>query len=101
MESRLVLIPEPDLVLNPFLVLRNQTQFWITETGTKTSGSNTFTFIFVRPLSDHIKPKRLDLNSKTLIYSKHGIFVTFKNNRNGYWDFYHGLNMGAGLPKVG
>ncbi len=29
---------EPDLVFNPFLVLRNQTQFWITETGTKTNG---------------------------------------------------------------
>lgn len=24
----------------------------------------------------------------------------FTNNLNGLWDFCHGTNMGAGLPKV-
>ncbi len=38
----------------------------------------------------------LDLNSETLKFqSKHGIFVQFRNNLNGFWDFYHGTNVGA------
>jgi hypothetical protein len=30
----------------------------------------------------------------------HGIFVIFRNNLNGFGDFYNGTNMGAGSPKV-
>jgi hypothetical protein len=26
-----------------------------------------------------------------------GVFVIFGNNLNGFWDFYHGTNVGAGL----
>jgi hypothetical protein len=29
-----------------------------------------------------------------------GRFVIFRNNLNGFWDFYHGINMVAGSPKA-
>jgi hypothetical protein len=38
----------------------------------------------------------LDLNSDTLILSEYGIFVILRNYLNGFWDFYHGTNVGAG-----
>jgi hypothetical protein len=47
-----------------------------------------------------LSPKNARLNSKTLIYSKHVIFVIFVNNLNGFWDFYHDINLGVGLPKA-
>ncbi len=47
-----------------------------------------------------LSPKTLDLNSKTQIQYKHGIFVICRNNLNGFWDFYHSTNMSAGSPKV-
>jgi hypothetical protein len=44
-------------------------------------------------------PKK-DLNSEALILSKPWMFVMFRNELNGLWDFYHGTNMGAGSPKA-
>jgi hypothetical protein len=41
----------------------------------------------------------LDLNSVMLIRSKHAIFLIFRNDLNGIWDFYHGTNRGTGSPK--
>jgi hypothetical protein len=38
----------------------------------------------------------LNLNSDTLIWSKQRTFVIFRNNLNGFWDFYHGV----GSPKA-
>jgi hypothetical protein len=29
-----------------------------------------------------------------------GIFLIFRNNLNGLWDFYHGTKVGAGSLKV-
>jgi hypothetical protein len=43
--------------------------------------------------------KMLDFNSKTLIYFKHGIVVIFRNNLNGFWDFYYGLGWTSN-PRV-
>jgi hypothetical protein len=36
----------------------------------------------------------------TLILSKHETFVIDRNNLNGFWDLYHGPDVGADAPKV-
>jgi len=33
-------------------------------------------------------------------HCNYGIFVTFRNNLNRFWDFYNGTNMGAGSLKA-
>jgi hypothetical protein len=47
-----------------------------------------------------IHPKNAKLNSKTLIWSKHWICAIIENNLNGFWDFYHDINLGVGSPKA-
>jgi hypothetical protein len=44
----------------------------------------------------------LDSHSDTLICSrvKHGIIIIFGNIFNGFLNFYHVTNLGAGSPKV-
>ncbi len=55
----------------------------------------------VRPLSGHIKAQQMSsLDSETLIYVKHGIFVIFRSNLNGFWCLCHGIGVGASLLKV-
>jgi hypothetical protein len=39
----------------------------------------------------------LDLNSETLTLLMHGIIVIFRIKLNGFWDFYHGTNVGLGF----
>ncbi len=38
--------------------------------------------------------------AETLIQSLPGMFVIFRNNLNGFLDFYHGTNVDAGEPKA-
>jgi len=45
-------------------------------------------------------PKMLDLDSETLIYSKHGIFIIFISNFKEFGVFCHGTSVGAASPKV-
>lgn len=40
------------------------------------------------------------LDSETLIYVKHGIFVIFRSNLNGFSCLCHGIGVGASLPEV-
>jgi hypothetical protein len=47
-----------------------------------------------------LSPKTAKLNSKTLIWSKHGIFAVIVNNLNGFWDFHPDINLGVGSPKA-
>jgi len=47
-----------------------------------------------------LSSKKLDLNSKTPIQFKHGIFLIFINNSNEFWDFNHDTNMGATWSKA-
>jgi len=45
--------------------------------------------------------KKLDLDSKTLISSKLGIFIIFHSNVNEFWGFHHtNSNVGAVFAKV-
>ncbi len=39
----------------------------------------------------------LDLNSETLTLFPHGIIVIFRSKLNGFWDLYHGTNVGLGF----
>jgi hypothetical protein len=39
----------------------------------------------------------LDLDLEILISLSMVVFVIFGKNLNGFWDFYHGTNVGAGL----
>lgn len=70
------------------------------KTWTSEPRPSTFTFK-VRPLNDQIKhhPPPKDLDSKTLIQSKLGIFIIFRNNLNEIWDFYHNANVGVVHPR--
>jgi hypothetical protein len=36
----------------------------------------------------------LNFNSETLILG-YGIFLIFRNNSNGFWEFYHGAKWGG------
>jgi len=40
------------------------------------------------------------LDSETLIYAEHGIFVIFRSNLNGFSHVCHGIGGGASLPEV-
>ncbi len=42
----------------------------------------------------------LDLNSETPDLVEDVLFIIFRNNLNGFRDFYHGTNMGASSPKA-
>ncbi len=47
------------------------------------------------------KTVRFELRDPVLV-SEWEVFVIFGNNLNGFWDFYHGTNVGAGAgsPKA-
>ncbi len=42
----------------------------------------------------------LDLESEPVILSTHGIFVIFKNDSNDFFNFDHGINVGAPSSKA-
>jgi hypothetical protein len=54
-----------------------------------------------RPLEAILSPKniRFELRDPDLINAC-DIFVIFRNNLNGFWDFNHGTNMDASSPKA-
>jgi hypothetical protein len=61
------------------------------------------TLFLVRPLCGHSKPPpicEIWTQRSGLLYCKHGIFVIFRNNLNGFWDFCHVTTVGHGSPKV-
>ncbi len=42
----------------------------------------------------------LNLNTQTLIQSKHGIFVIFRNSLNEFWDFCNGITQGISFVAL-
>jgi hypothetical protein len=47
-----------------------------------------------------LNTKNVKLNSETLIYSEHGIFVIIINNLSGFLPWYQGTKVGAGSPNA-
>jgi hypothetical protein len=43
----------------------------------------------------------LDLESEPVVLSNHGIFVIFRDDSNDFFNFDHGINVGAPSSKAG